>query len=308
MIFKKTITILTIVSMLFVTTSCTKKEAESEVKVKVNDTVITVEQFDKAYNDYKAMYEEQYGENIWEQEMEEGKTFQQYLEDTVLETLILEVILVEEAEKEGIEVTQEEIDKELKTYKDVFGNEEKFSDFLKNKDITEDFLVETIKRELLITKFLNIKSAYINDIEPTDEQLLALFDKNKDSFTQIRASHILVETEEEAEQVKKRLDDGENFEELAKEVSICPSAEKGGDLDYFYFNEMAYEFSAVAFKMQLGEISNPVKSDYGYHIIKLTDKKDTFKSVDREQLVYQFKAKEYNDFLDKYIKKSKIEK
>lgn len=308
MILKKAVATALVGSMLFIGTACTKNSPDSDVKVKVNDTVITVEQYDKAYNDYKAMYEEKYGEDIWKTEVEEDKTFEEYLEDTVLETLILEVILLEEAEKENIDATQEEIDKELKAYTDVFGDDDKFNEFLKSNNISEEFLVESIKKELIITKFLNEKTAYINNMEPTDEQLLDIFNKKKDAFVQIRASHILLKTEDDANEAMKKLQSGANFEELAKEISICPSSKDGGDLGYFYFDEMAYEFSEVAFNMKVGELSGIVKTDYGYHIIKLTDKKADFEDADKEKLIYQFRANEYNNFLDKYIKNAKIEK
>lgn len=91
----------------------------------------------------------------------------------------------------------------------------------------------------------------------------------------IKASHILVSDENEAKEIKKKLDAGASFEELAKQESQdLLSKEKGGDLGYFASGTMTPEFETAAYKLKVGQISNPVKSSNGYHIIKLTDKKD----------------------------------
>ena len=91
---------------------------------------------------------------------------------------------------------------------------------------------------------------------------------------EIHARHILVETEEEANAVLKRLDAGEKFEDVAKEVSTGPSGERGGDLGYFTKDRMVPEFSDVAFTLQPGEVSQPVKTQFGWHIIKVEDRSE----------------------------------
>lgn len=92
---------------------------------------------------------------------------------------------------------------------------------------------------------------------------------------EIKASHILVSDENEAKEIKKKLDAGASFEELAKQESQdLLSKEKGGDLGYFNSGRMAPEFETAAYKLKVGQISNPVTSPNGYHIIKLTDKKE----------------------------------
>jgi len=91
--------------------------------------------------------------------------------------------------------------------------------------------------------------------------------------TEVRASHILVVTEKEAKQVKARLDRGEDFAEVAKEVSKCPSAARGGDLGFFGRGAMVPEFEKAAFALEVGEVSGPVKTQFGWHIIMVTDKK-----------------------------------
>jgi peptidyl-prolyl cis-trans isomerase C len=84
----------------------------------------------------------------------------------------------------------------------------------------------------------------------------------------IRCAHILVKTEIEAKNIKLRIDKGEKFGAIAKNFSLCPSAKKGGDLGFFTRGKMVKEFEKAAFTLEKGQISVPVKTQFGYHIIK----------------------------------------
>lgn len=86
----------------------------------------------------------------------------------------------------------------------------------------------------------------------------------------IRASHILVEKEYEAEDVLKKLKEGSSFESLAKAFSKCPSGDEGGDLGEFGKGQMVKPFEEAAFALKAGEVSGPVRTQFGYHIIKRT--------------------------------------
>lgn len=90
---------------------------------------------------------------------------------------------------------------------------------------------------------------------------------------QVRASHILVKTRKEAVQIKKEIENGASFEELAERYSQCPSGQNGGDLGYFTRGKMVSQFEDEAFELPVGEISSPVGTQFGWHIIKVTDKK-----------------------------------
>ncbi len=92
-------------------------------------------------------------------------------------------------------------------------------------------------------------------------------------MTKIRASHILVEKHPKAEEVLQRIKNGESFQDIAKECSTCPSRKNGGDLGFFGKGQMVKEFERAAFKLKKDEVSDIVKTQFGYHIIKLTDKK-----------------------------------
>ena len=91
--------------------------------------------------------------------------------------------------------------------------------------------------------------------------------------TQVKASHILVRTESEALTLQKKIKNGKSFENLAKKHSQCPSGKKGGDLGYFGKGQMVPEFDTVVFNMEVGAVSAPIKTQFGYHLIKLTDRR-----------------------------------
>ncbi len=84
----------------------------------------------------------------------------------------------------------------------------------------------------------------------------------------VHCAHILVKTETEAKNIKARLDKGEKFNVIAMSVSLCPSGKKGGDLGKFGRGQMVKEFEIAAFKLEKGQVSDPVKTQFGYHIIK----------------------------------------
>ncbi len=97
-------------------------------------------------------------------------------------------------------------------------------------------------------------------------------DPNAQNYTKVRAAHILVDTEKQASGLKNRIEGGEDFAKMAKQFSKCPSGQRGGDLGYFGRGQMVPEFETAAFNLPKNEISAPVKTDFGWHIIKVTDK------------------------------------
>lgn len=94
-----------------------------------------------------------------------------------------------------------------------------------------------------------------------------------EEFSQVHAEHILVKTAAEAQQIKKAIDEGGDFEYYARAYSICPSGKNGGDLGYFGTGQMVKEFERAAFNTPVGEVSNPVYTQFGWHLIKVIDKK-----------------------------------
>lgn len=145
----------------------------------------------------------------------------------------------------------------------------------KGYDKNEDFIevLKSTEDSLLMTYALG---KTLENIEIDDEEIKKYYEENKEHFSQgptVSASHILVETEEEANNIFKEVN-AENFAEIAKEKSSCPSSANGGSLGEFSQGQMVPEFDEKVFSMNVGEISEPVKTQFGYHIIKLDDKQE----------------------------------
>jgi peptidyl-prolyl cis-trans isomerase C len=138
---------------------------------------------------------------------------------------------------------------------------------------------EEYKRRLALYQAKALRDAYFfQKIRPmvTEEEIRKVYEEEAAKLQQterVRARHILVGTEKEAEDILARLEKGEKFEDLAKKFSLDGSKEYGGDLGYFTAPEMVPEFSKAAFALKVGETSQPIKTDFGWHIIRLEDRK-----------------------------------
>ncbi|WP_078544087.1 peptidylprolyl isomerase [Litchfieldia alkalitelluris] len=197
--------------------------------------------------------------------------FEQY-GTTVLDTLITNKLIQLESESQKLTVTDEEIQTEVDTLISSYGGEETFASVLESNGTSMNTVKKDIKLYLLTEKLLQER------ITITDEEMAAYFEENKATFAiseQVEASHILVKDEETANEVLSKLNDGEDFATLANEYSTdTANASNGGKLGFFGKGEMVEDFEKVAFDLDIDEISEPVKTEHGYHIIKVTNKQE----------------------------------
>ena len=186
-----------------------------------------------------------------------------------LDSLILREIIYHEAEKEGITEEPAVINR-----------------------------IEDAKKKVVIEEFLQRKVE--GGLSPTKEEKDAFYRENKDAFENaetIRVRHILVKTKEEAEKIQKLLADGEDFEKLARENSICPTAAEGGDLGYFKRGDMVEEFDKAAFELkEPGDISPIVQTRFGFHLIEL---------IDKDHLMEKFITEKRDDLINRYLEDMK---
>jgi foldase protein PrsA len=189
----------------------------------------------------------------------------------IVDAMITTQLISIEADKANVSVSDADIEAELDEIKKDFATEEEFEAALKQYNLTLDALKKQMNTQVQIEKIFKTK------INPDEATLKKYFEDNQAAFgtpEQVRASHILLGTKEEAEEVLAQLNNGGDFVTLAKEKSTDPgSKDKGGDLDYFGRGVMHAEFEEATFALNVGETSGVVESPSGFHIIRLVDKK-----------------------------------
>lgn len=192
-----------------------------------------------------------------------------------------------------------------------------YLDALENRlDKREEYLEEVEYAKQQILKQFAIKEL-LSNVKLSENQVRDFYEENKHNFTDVykfRASHILVDSEDKANSIKKEIEEGKDFEELAKENSSCPSSKNGGDLGDFQSGQMVKEFEQELLNMNNGEISNPVKTQFGYHIIKLNnktlEKENNFENFRHElerSLLNQLKQETYVNKAKELKSKYKVE-
>ncbi|MFQ6102739.1 MAG: peptidylprolyl isomerase [Candidatus Glassbacteria bacterium] len=208
------------------------------------------------------------------------------LRNQILETMISTELLYQESQKVGFEVSEDELSRELANIKSQYPSEEIFNEALAKQGLSEEKLRHQVSRSVAITNY--IEENITNKTKVTPEEKAAYFEEHREEFKhdeQVGAKHILIQVDKDEppdsiESKKNRIDDllarinnGEDFSTLATEYSDCPSSVKGGDLGYFSRGKMVKPFEEAAFALKVGEVSGVVRTNYGYHIIKVYDRK-----------------------------------
>ncbi|OEH91713.1 peptidylprolyl isomerase [Bacillus solimangrovi] len=185
------------------------------------------------------------------------------MKDRVGDQVLLELV-TDKVLSEKYELTDEEVTERFNEIKENYGAQ--FEMLLQQSGFkNEEQFKEVVRANMLQEK------AATATMDISDEELKKYYDE---LAPEIKASHILVEDEATAKEIKTKLDNGQDFAELAKEFSTGPSAPEGGDLGYFSKGQMVAEFEEAAYKLEIDQISEPVQSQFGWHIIKVTDKKE----------------------------------
>lgn len=296
--------VLTVIMILSISVGCVKENKESAAAV-VNGEEISIAEFDENLEIYKNMYEAQYGEIAWDEEIEEGVTYLSSLKENVIENMIMDTIMLQEASKDSIEVTDEELQGLFDEYKAYYGDEETYNESLASSGMDEDFLMNYLENGELIDRYVG---DFVESIEIDDETLKGYFDENKDKFAAVSASHILVNSLVEAQDILFKLNDGADFAEMAMELSQDPgSAVNGGELGYFYKGQMVPEFEEAAFSIEPGNLSGIIQTDFGFHILKVNDKKDTYE--DNSDIVLgDYQNTKYTEKIEELKNDSDIER
>ena len=245
----------------------------------------------------------------------------------ILESLISQELLYQASKKNKIKVDQKIIDERYDAIKKRFKTEEEFKDAIAKMGVTEAIIQAQLEKGLAIDELL--KTKIVKDIEVTDEESRKYYDEHLDQFKQaeqVKASHILIKVEPTAtdeqkaearkkiETVQGKLKKGDDFAAVAKEYSEGPSNSRGGDLGFFQRGQMVKPFEDAAFTMEPDQVSDVVETKFGYHIIKVSEKKTESTapySEVKDQLQQQLKQQKTRQAVEKYVedlrKKAKIE-
>ncbi len=304
------------------------------VIVKVNNENILKSEYDKLFATAKEQFEQLLPKE--EQTPEKIKELKQ----KVLNQLIEDKLLLQEAKRQKIKVTKREIEEGIKTVKLRFPSDEAFRLELRKENLTEKQFEERITNQIMVLKLID-ENVRKKVPQPTEEQAKKVFDKimryintgNENELSkeeredikllahlvkryfseQVRVRHILVRvtdkmTKEKAlkriEEIKQKLLLGEDFAELAKKYSDDASSQNGGDLGFIARGDTVEEFEKVAFALQEGQVSDIVETRFGFHIIKVIEKRKkrtpNFEEIKQDLLQYVYR-KTSEEYYEKYV-------
>lgn len=248
--------------------------------VTVNGQTIT----GQALEDEVARLFRQFGGQVSPSQAEQMKDA---LTQQARDNLVNKILLTAAADAQGVVVDDEEMNNVLQSFRGRLGDEQAYQDYLTRLGLTEDEFFTEARNDMRIEKLLN---GYADGaVAPPAEDVAAYYEENAEQFRQeeqVRASHILLlfeDGDDDAAKGAKRARIGEihgevvngaDFASLASEHSGCPSAANGGDLGWFGRGRMVEPFEEAAFALKVGQVSDVVETQFGYHVIKKTDEKD----------------------------------
>lgn len=246
------------------------------------------------------------------------------INNDVLSFIIDNEVAYQDAQKQNIKIEDSEVNEKFDQLKDALNTNPLYKEKLEKAGVTEDFLKEQIKKDLAVAKY---KENFIKDIKISDKEMEAYYNNHKDQFNveEVKASQILISTldkdnkevsKEEKEKLKEKaqgvldkIKNNEDFANLAKEYSDDKNSGKdGGDLGYFAKSDKNVEFTKEVFKLDTNQVSNLIETPYGYHIVKVTDKRSATKSFEdsKDDIKAKILNEKYTKHIDSLYKNGKI--
>lgn len=296
------------------------EEPVNNVAVTVNGVDITEEELQKVVQPQLARMAQQ------NQKLPPAlkETLEKQFRQQILDQLIIRQLLEEKAKETNIVISEEDVINQIKQLLAAQGSKmtlEQFKQSTAASGRNFEEIKEQVKKGMIYQKIVDAQWA--GKINITEEDAKKYYDENPTQFVtkeQVRASHILIkpktdtagadpneekaEAKAKAEDLLKQIKEGADFAELAKANSDCPSAAKGGDLNFFGKGQMVAPFEKAAFAMEIGKVSDIVETRFGYHIIKVTDHKEASTQSFEEAkagLIKQLAQKKQAELTQKYI-------
>ncbi len=293
---------------------------DSDAAASVNGVQINYGDYRRQYASIKQRFFVSQGKEITPAESEKLKT-------SVLDNLIAAELLEQAAKNNNVAVSDDEVNEHIKSFTDRVGGEEELQKQLEKANLTIDQLKEKVKSQIAAQKFIEQESSKV--ISTTEQEKKDYYDTHPTEFDRpemIHASHILVRVQSDAseadvakaktkiEEALKKARGGEDFDKLAIEYSEGPSGPKGGDLGWVTKGRMVPDFEKAAFSLKAGEISDVVRTNFGFHIIKVTEVREahhfSYQEV-KDQIGTVLMRQKIRPWIQEYVKelraKAKVE-
>lgn len=308
----------------------TPEAIQKTVYATVGDEKITKADMDEEMKATIDQLKQQYGDDYANNEKIKDQLKQMKVQ--YLNAMVNEKLMLKNAESVGVTPTDDELneyaDKQIEQLKQAYPDDAQLQQVLEANGFTEDSYKDYAKKQYKLQK---VQEAITADVEVTDDDAKAYYDENKDSQYTVgagaNAAHILIAEKgsdgnidfdaslAKANEVKAKLDAGADFAQLASEYGTDGTKDKGGDLGFVAYNQANYDQDFLAGFKQLseGQISDPIKSQFGYHIIKATGIKDEVvtpfddvKEQIKSQLSQQKQSEAFNTKISEWKDASKV--
>lgn len=283
-----------------------------------NDTIAKINDVKISKDEYNKIASFLYATGYVQEDKNKG------INNNILSFIIDNEIAYQDAQRENIKVEDKDVNEKYEDLKETLKSNSAYKAKLDEVGVNDDFLKSQVKKDLIVSKY---KENFMKNIKINDNEIKTYYDNHKDEFTkeEVRASQILISTlddnnnvvnqeqkeklKDKAEDILEKLKNNEDFAILAKEYSDDKNSGKdGGDLGYFSKEDKNIDFTNPVFKLEKDQLSDIIETEYGYHIVKLTDNKSVTKTLEesKEDIKNKILNQKYTQHIDSLYKNGKI--
>ena len=283
-----------------------------------NDTIAKINDVKISKDEYNKIASFLYATGYVQEDKNKG------INNNILSFIIDNEVAYQDAQRENIKVEDKDLNEKYEDLKETLKSNSAYKAKLDEVGVNDDFLKSQVKKDLIVSKY---KENFMKNIKINDNEIKTYYDNHKDEFTkeEVRASQILISTlddnnnvvnqeqkeklKDKAEDILEKLKNNEDFAILAKEYSDDKNSGKdGGDLGYFSKEDKNIDFTNPVFKLEKDQLSDIIETEYGYHIVKVTDNKSVTKTLEesKEDIKNKILNQKYTQHIDSLYKNGKI--
>lgn len=283
-----------------------------------NDTIAKINDVKISKDEYSKIASFLYATGYVQEDKNKG------INNNILSFIIDNEVAYQDAQRENIKVEDKDVNEKYEDLKETLKSNSAYKAKLDEVGVNDDFLKSQVKKDLIVSKY---KENFMKNIKINDNEIKTYYDNHKDEFTkeEVRASQILISTlddnnnvvnqeqkeklKDKAEDILEKLKNNEDFAILAKEYSDDKNSGKdGGDLGYFSKEDKNIDFTNPVFKLEKDQLSDIIETEYGYHIVKVTDNKSVTKTLEesKEDIKNKILNQKYTQHIDSLYKNGKI--